>query len=347
MKKRIPAAAVLALMMAGVAGAQESYKVSGTDVAVYNLAGHVSVVRGAGADVVVKIQRGGSDAARLKVETGELRGRSALRVVYPDDEIVYPGMGRRSNTDVRVRDDGTFFGKDRGDRGDRVQIHGSGRGLEAWADLVVEVPPGKDVMVYLAAGNSVAKGVSADLGLDTGSGSVEASDITGALSVDTGSGSVTVTGVRGSLTVDTGSGSVDVRDVSGDAVLIDTGSGQVSGGGVKSRSLSVDTGSGSIDLDEVTAPDVVLDTGSGSVDIVLLTDVSRLDVDTGSGGVTIHAPADLGADVEIETGSGGIDMDFPVQVRSVRRDYVKGTIGDGKGRIHIDTGSGGVRLIKN
>ncbi len=90
----------------------------------------------------------------------------------------------------------------------------------------------------------------------------------------------------------------------------------------------------------------MLDTGSGSIEIELLTDVDRLEVDTGSGSITVYAPADLGAEVEIETGSGGIDLDFPVEVRTVRRDHVVGTIGDGRGEINVDTGSGSVRLLR-
>jgi lia operon protein LiaG len=339
-------ALVLATVLASAASAQETQSLRGQDVAVYNLAGHVDVVRGSGSDVVVKIQRGGRDASKLRIETGDIDGRSTLRVVYPDDRIVYPDMGRGSNTSLRVRDDGTFSGSDHRGGGNRVEIRGSGSGLEAWADLVIQVPDGKSLSVYLAAGSSAARSVSADLRLDSGSGSVEASGVKGALNVDTGSGSVTVSGIQGSVRVDTGSGSVSIRDVSGDEVVLETGSGGVSGGGVSSSSLKVDTGSGSIELDGVKAPDVVLDTGSGSVQIALLTDVDRLDVDTGSGSVTIRAPQNLGAQVELETGSGSFDLDFPVQTRSVRRDYLRGTIGDGKGRIHIDTGSGSIRILR-
>ncbi|NJD18977.1 MAG: DUF4097 domain-containing protein [Gemmatimonadetes bacterium] len=336
--------ALMALAVALPARGQEVHRLSGTEVAVYNLAGHASVVRGTGADVVVRVTRGGSDAARLEVETGLVEGRQTLRVRYPDDLVIYPEMGRGSNTNVRVRDDGTFWGEGRS--GSTVEIRGSGRGLEAWADLVVEVPPGKDVAVHLAVGAMEARGVQSDLTLHTGSGSVDAADITGAVTVDTGSGSATVSGIRGSLTVDTGSGSVTLREVEGDEVGIDTGSGRVSGGGVRARSLSVDTGSGSIELDGVWAPEVTLDTGSGSVDVALLRDVDVLDVDTGSGSVTIRAPQDLGGAVELDTGSGGIDMDFAVQVRSVRRDHVQGTLGDGRGTIRIETGSGAIRLLK-
>jgi len=343
-KLRAWSAVALAWAVAIPSGAQETHRITGTDVAIYNLAGHVSVVPGAGSDVVVRITRGGSDASELKVETGAIDGRQTLRVVYPGDPIIYPEMGRGSRTQVRVRDDGTFWDEGRG--GSTIEIRGSGRGLEAWADLTVEVPSGKDVRVNLAMGGMEARGVRSDLALHTGSGAVEATDITGDLGIDTGSGSATVSGVRGSLSVDTGSGSVSVRDVEGDEVLIDTGSGGVTGGGLRARSVRVDTGSGSIELDAVSAPEVALDTGSGSVDIALLRDVDALEVDTGSGSVTIRAPQDLGGVVDLSTGSGGIDLDFAVQVRSVRRDEVHGTLGDGRGTIRIDTGSGGIRLLK-
>jgi len=335
---------VAALVAALPLAAQEVHRVSGARVAVYNLAGQTHVVRGTGSDVVVRVTRGGGDASRLEIETGAVGDRETLRVRYPDNQIVYPEVGRGSRTTVHVRSDGTFWGDESG--GDEVEIRGSGRGLEAWADLTIEVPAGKDVAVYVALGEMDARGVQADLLLHTGSGSVQATDITGSLGVDTGSGSAMVTAIRGSLKVDTGSGSVTVRDVQGDEVMVDTGSGRVGGGALRAASVRVDTGSGSIDLDGVDSPDVGLDTGSGSVDVVLLRDVDNLSVDTGSGSVTIHAPADLGGQVEIETGSGGIDMDFAVQVRSVRRDRVVGTLGDGQGTIQIDTGSGSIRLLK-
>lgn len=336
------AAALLAVPAAG----QEVERVRGDDVAVYNLAGTVEVVRGSGSEVVVRIRRGGRDASDLRVERGDIGGRATLRIVYPGDEIVYPEMGRGSNTQQSVREDGTFGDGGRSRRGDRVRIHGSGSGLEAWADLVVEVPAGKRLGMYLAVGQIDARDVDAELRLDTGSGAVSATDIRGALVVDTGSGRISVRGVDGDLHVDTGSGRVDVSDVVGRQVSIDTGSGGIIASGIRTNVLNVDTGSGSIQLEDVAATEVVVDTGSGSVEVELLTDVDVLEVDTGSGSVTIRAPADLGAMVEIDTGSGGIDLDFPLEVRSVRRDHVEGRLGDGRGRIEIDTGSGSVRLLR-
>jgi DUF4097 and DUF4098 domain-containing protein YvlB len=108
--------------------------------------------------------------------------------------------------------------------------------------------------------------------------------------------------------------------------------------------IVIDTGSGGIDLLRSGARDVRLDTGSGSVEAELGTVIDRLVVDTGSGSVSLRLPENLGATLEIETGSGGIEVDFPVAITRRARDELRGTIGDGRGRITIDTGSGSVRI---
>jgi lia operon protein LiaG len=326
---------------------QDVVRISGSDVAVYDLAGRVEVVRGSGSDVVVRITRGGDDASKLRVETGDIGGRSTLRVIFPDDEIVYPELGRGSNSTISVRDDGTFGDGRMSLRANRVRIRGSGSGTEAWADLVVEVPAGRTVATYLGVGRIDANGVDGTVRLDTGSGRVHASDMSGSLVVDTGSGSVEVRGMDGRLSIDTGSGGVDVQDVTGERVDIDTGSGEVDVRGVQTQALMVDTGSGGVDLAGVSSPSVMVDTGSGGIDLELLTDVDALDLDTGSGSVTVRAPGNLGGDVDIDTGSGSIDLDFPVEISGrARRDRVRGTLGDGEGEIRIDTGSGSVRLLR-
>jgi hypothetical protein len=320
--------------------AQETFRVPGNRVAIYNIAGTVEVVPGTGNDVTVHVTPGGRDAGSLDVQVGEISGRNTLRVVYPDGDVVYAARDRgRFSTDLRIRDDGTW-----GDGGRRVRVTSGGRGSEAWADLRVEVPPGTDLAVYVAVGQADADGVRGDLRLDLHSGRATARNITGALLVDTGSGSIEVSDVEGELEVDTGSGSVSLDRVSGPRVTVDTGSGGVDGTRIETERLLVDTGSGGIRLTEVTASDVELDTGSGSVEVEFVRSVERLIVDTGSGGVTISLPADVNADVELDTGSGRIEVDFPLEVRTMRRDHVEGRIGEGRGLIRIDTGSGSIRL---
>jgi hypothetical protein len=332
------------VMVAAVPGAngQDIHRLGSGEIAIYNLAGSVEVVGGSGSDVVVEVLRGGSDASQLSVEVSEIRGRETLRVIYPSDRVVYQVQGWGGNTQLDVREDGTFGGG----RGDRVRVSSSGRGLEAHADLRITVPAGNEVSVYQAVGEITASDVSSNLRLDTHSGAVSARSIRGDLLIDTGSGSVEVDDVTGEVSVDTGSGAVTVNRVNGGRVNVDTGSGTVRGHDITAGSVRVDTGSGGVRLTGVGSADVYVDTGSGSVEVELLQDIDRLEVDTGSGSVTVRMPADVGASVEVSTGSGGIQVDLPLQVRSVRRDYLRGEIGDGQGRIVIDTGSGSIELLR-
>jgi DUF4097 and DUF4098 domain-containing protein YvlB len=76
-------------------------------------------------------------------------------------------------------------------------------------------------------------------------------------------------------------------------------------------------------------------------------EIHTLSVETGSGNIAITAPPTLSARVEIQTASGDIESDFPLTVTRRARDHVEGQIGDGKGSIAIETGSGGVRLLKS
>ena len=341
------AAAALMVTAPAVAGqSSEEFRLSGGDVAVYNLAGEARITRGQGSDVVVRVITQGSDAADLEIEVGRVDGAEALRVIYSSDRIIYPELGRGSSTTVQVNSDGTFYDGGRRSRGDRVEVRGSGRGLEASADLEIEVPDGTEFALYLAVGATDIRGVEGDFIIDTGSGEVTAQDIEGSLNVDTGSGQVSVLRVEGDVEVDTGSGRVDVEDVRGSEINVDTGSGSVTGLNLSAGTVRVDTGSGGIELEQVASGDVYLDTGSGSVRVELLQDIETLMVDTGSGSVTVWIPEGAGAELEVESGNGGIDLDFPVQIRRADRDHVVGSIGDGRGRINIDTGSGSVRLAR-
>jgi len=351
----MPALRIAALLLFPVTLAAqqqpERRTLAGDHVAIYNLAGVMRLERGTGGDVVVELTRGGPDAAKLEIATGPVRGRQALRVIYPDDEVVYRGLGRGANTTLHVRDDGTFNDRDQGrhrsDEGRRVRIASSGSGLEAHADVRIAIPAGKRVEVYLAVGQAFASNVDGDLRVDVAAANVTADHVKGSLLVDTGSGDVRLSDAQGDVSLDTGSGNVTVSGVSGPELKLDTGSGDVIAERVATDVLMIDTGSGDVTASSVRAGDVKIDTGSGNVRLDLLADLQALDVDTGSGDVTINVPPDLGAELEIETGSGDIDLqNVTVRTTRLERDHLTGAIGDGKGRIRIETGSGGVHLVR-
>ncbi len=326
----------------------ERFELRGERIAIYNLAGHATVEAGTGPAVVVEVRRGGTDAARLRIERGPIGDTETLRIVYADDRVVYrPDDRWRGQSTVRVRDDGTFsdWGRDRGRRSGReVEIRDAGPGLDAHADIRILVPRGQQITVYLAVGRMDAAGVTAALRLDGGATAVTVARSSGTIRVDVGSGSVRSSDTEGELDVDTGSGSVDVARHTGRMLRVDTGSGSVTLQGVRVDDLNVDTGSGDVTGSGVTARQVLVDTGSGDVELAFAGPPTDLAIDTGSGTVSLGLPAGFGARVELETSSGGIELDFPLTMQRWERDHVVGTIGGGGGHLKIETGSGDIRL---
>ncbi|HLQ69155.1 MAG TPA: DUF4097 family beta strand repeat-containing protein [Gemmatimonadales bacterium] len=343
------------------AAAQTSrYVLKGDSVAVYNLVGALRVEAGSGGDVVVEVQRGGSDAAKVQVESGPLRGRETLRVIYPGDVIVMPDWGRGWNTTLRVRDDGTFgddsgwdgashkHGRFRDREGHEVRITGRSRdGLEASADLHVTVPAGKNVALYLGVGKAVVTNVDGVIRVYVASADVAVDRTRGTLRVSTGSGNVDLRDGTGDVSLETGSGDITVSGTSGARLRLNTGSGGVTLRDGKASDLMVETGSGDIEATNTSGDQVSFETGSGNVDVALVATFRSLRIETGSGDVTLRVPQTLGAQVDLDTGSGDIDLGgLTLQVRRLEHDHITGTIGDGSGRVSVETGSGNVRLQK-
>jgi len=340
------------------AAAQSSRHVlKGDSVAIYNLVGELRVEPGSGSDVVVQVQRGGEDSAMLEIQSGPLRGRQTLRIIYPDDVIIMPEWGRGWSTTLRVRDDGTFGddgdisgGRHRGWSGDGHEVRITGRsrnGLEAYADLRVAVPKGKTIRVNLGAGKAFVTNVEGSIRLSAASADVAADRTRGTLRIATGSGNIDLRTASGDVLLETGSGDITVAGVQGTSLRLETGSGSVTITDGKAGTFHVETGSGDIEATGSSGDDLSFETGSGSVDVSLVTTFRSLSIESGSGDVTLRVPSTVGAEVDLDTGSGEIDLGgLTLQVRRIEHDHVTGTLGDGKGRLSVETGSGNVRLQK-
>ncbi|MBI4503696.1 MAG: DUF4097 family beta strand repeat protein [Gemmatimonadetes bacterium] len=329
----------------------ERFTLPADRAAVYDLVGQIQVQAGSGTEVVIEIVRGGRDAAQLTVERGPVGSYDALRVIFPEDDIVYPLLSRGSNSNFHVRDDGTFgddqYGRRRGRGfGRQVNVRGSGPGLEAFADLNISVPAGAELAVYLGVGKAMLSNVNGRIHVDAASSSVTAQGMRGSLDVDVGSGSVSITDADGDLSIDTGSGDVMLTGVRGRDLTIDTGSGDIRGSDVTIEKASVETGSGDLTLSAVRGADLHFETGSGNIEVELATDIRAVSVETGSGDVLLRVPESLGAMVDFDTGSGRIETDLPLQVQRWGKDHVTGRLGDGQGQLDVETGSGDVRILR-
>jgi lia operon protein LiaG len=347
----VAAASMLGLTAgAGMPDAQsiERYAMPAGSVALYDLAGRVTLEAGTGGEVVVEITRGGADGARLKVQQGPAGDWQTLRVVFPSNHVVYEEPGTWG-MQVHVGNDGRFDDEALiriPAQRHRVDISGRGPGLDAHADLHVRVPAGRTLALFLAAGAATVTNVDGDLRLSVGSAAVTTRNTRGSLSVESGSGQLRVNHADGDVVLDTGSGGALVRGVRGDHLSLDSGSGEVTVLDVEVDRLKADSGSGTLELADIRAPEISLDSGSGTVRLGLLRGPLRsLHIDSGSGGVTLQAPRELDATFTISTGSGGVRINLPHQITTRDPDQVRGRFGKGTGRITIESGSGGVRIV--
>jgi lia operon protein LiaG len=338
---------LLAIPCALTAQQPERVTLDGREVAIYNLVGKLHVEGGTGDRVVVEVTRAGKDAGRLKLETGDVRGRMALRIQYPEDRIYYSDMNWNGRTSFTVSDDGTFGDSDRGRDRRRIEVSSRGDGLDAHADLHVIVPKGKTLFLRQGIGETTIENVDGHLSVDVAASHTRVSHVRGSLSLDTGSGGVEVNDMTGDLTLDSGSGGATIDGVRGGRLNMDVGSGSLRGRAIDVTELVADVGSGGVRLSGVKTPKLHLETGSGGSDVELLSQPDDISIEGGSGGVTLRMPANTSAAVDIETGSGGIDTDFEVKLSRVEHHALHGTIGTGKGRIKIESGSGNVRLMKS
>src|SRR5581483_5842857 len=84
-------------LFAGPSVAQTEHRaLSGERIAIYNAAGRLRVQGGSGSQVAVDVTRGGADASKLHLESGDIRGWQTLRVLYPADRVIYPELARRT-----------------------------------------------------------------------------------------------------------------------------------------------------------------------------------------------------------------------------------------------------------
>lgn len=345
----------IAALPAGLA-AQNHVTLSG-DAVIYDLVGQVRLEPGTGSAVVVDVRPQGADAGRLRTVTGEVGGWRTLRVVFPSDEIVYERMHRDNSTDFDVRSDGTFGDRDfwrdvggsfqPGEEGRRVHIRGSGSGVHAFADAVIQVPAGRRVAVFLGVGRVDAENIGGRLWVGTASGDVALTGIRAGARVSTGSGDLRLTDVAGDVTVATGSGDIVVEGARNGAFHLSTGSGDVTGDRLALGELNATTGSGDVKLRGVASPRATVSTGSGDIELQLTGTLSALKISTGSGDARVGLPANAGAQVHMTTGNGDLETDVPMEITQRRHGSLEGKIGNGAGTIEISTGSGSVSLVKS
>ena len=209
-----------------------------------------------------------------------------------------------------VYDNGDICGEDGGYKSSHRGRDWS-REHQGRVDFTVQLPTGTRVKAGSGNGDVYITGAGAEVFASTGNGRVNVSGSSGEVHASTGNGDVTVQDASGPVDVSTGSG----------AVRVVTSTGPVS---ANSGNGAIDVSIGKLDR----LPDMTFSTGNGEVRLTL--------------------PSGVSAEVDASTGNGHVTSDFPITIKSGRLDpsRLRGTIGDGGGRLSISSGNGDIEIRK-
>lgn len=180
-------------------------------------------------------------------------------------------------------------------------------------------------------------------------GSIHALDVEGPSRLKTSNGAVRAENLRGSLDVQTSNGSIEVQNLDGSATL-HTSNGRVHAEDVRG-SLEADTSNGGIHV-RLVKPEagraVKLETSNGPIELTMdALNQNEIHASTSNGGITVHLPGDVGANLTAHASNSSISTEFDVATQgTMEKHHLEGKIGAGGPAIELSTSNGSIRLMK-
>lgn len=172
-----------------------------------------------------------------------------------------------------------------------------------------------DVDILKHKGKVSVKGNSSDLDFESVEGNIDAR---------TSSGDGNLNGVKGSVSVYASSGDYKCFDIEGN-LDVRTSSGDIYATGV-SGSIRAQSSSGDIRLKELTSKD------------------GDFDIESSSGDVTLEVTDEFEGSVSLKSNSGSINSRLSGEIESLSDSKLKGSVGNGDGRLRVSTVSGDIRI---
>ena len=172
-----------------------------------------------------------------------------------------------------------------------------------------------DVDIIHHKGEVTVKGNSSDLDFEA---------IEGDIDVRTSSGDGTLDNVKGSVSVYASSGDYKLYDIAGD-LDIRTSSGDIYATGV-SGSIRAESSSGDIRLRELASKE------------------GDFDIESSSGDVTLEITDNFEGSISLKSNSGSVNSRLSGNIESLSDSRLRGSVGNGNGRLRVSTVSGDIRI---
>ncbi|MGE5297345.1 MAG: DUF4097 family beta strand repeat-containing protein [Solirubrobacterales bacterium] len=206
------------------------------------------------------------------------------------------------------------------------------------------------------------------IALHSGNGAITATGLRGPVTAETSFGAISCEDVAdGDLKLKSGNGRIEIanasfgvcdarssfgviagHDLKGDSTTLHSGNGSVEIDNVQTKTLDLYSSFGSLRATTVTASNISATSGNGSIHIACSPSAPadlNAQVRSTFGGVEFTAPTGFSGEVSLSTSFGSVKTALPVTVSGeISQSRVAGKVGDGAGKIHLESGNGSVEL---
>lgn len=209
---------------------------------------------------------------------------------------------------------------------------------------------GDNIKVKSGSGSITAEIINGQTQLTTSYGSITCKDASdGDLTLKTSSGKIRVSNASfGDCDAHTSYGSIVSEELNGKSIKLHSGSGSINVTNSTAHTTNLSTSYGRIVCRQITTNEIIAKSGSGNLDIECsesTPDKIVADLVTSYGNIDFAAPQEFTGQVDLSTSYGSVKTNRPITISGqISKKKLQGTIGEGNGRLHMQTSSGSINL---
>jgi len=220
----------------------------------------------------------------------------------------------------------------------------------SYGSLTCRNVAGESIKLKSSSGSLTAENVKGSVLLETSYGSVTCKDISGGdIKLKSSSGKITLSKASfGDCSAHTSYGSIVTDELKGDSIGLHSDSGSINVATASAGTIGVSTSYGRINCQQITTSDLTAKSGSGNIDIACSQSTPpeiTAEVATSYGSIDFAAPPNFSGQVDLKTNYGSIRTDLAITVAGeISKKHIQGKIGEGKGKLHLESSSGSIRI---
>jgi DUF4097 and DUF4098 domain-containing protein YvlB len=209
---------------------------------------------------------------------------------------------------------------------------------------------GDNITVKSGSGSITAEIIKGSTQLSTSYGSITCTNMSdGDIKLKTSSGKIRLSNTSfGDCDAHTSYGSIVSDELRGKLIKLHSGSGSITVTDSSADTTNLSTSYGRITCRQITTKEITAKSGSGNLDIVcsdLTPDEIVADLVTSYGNIDFAAPQNFAGQVDMSTSYGSLRTNRPITISGqISKKKLKGTIGEGNGKLHLRTSSGSINL---